>query len=110
MRSGSSRYRCVDPNNPEAAAVCDRGGEVVRRSELRPEMRWSGDRLVPTGFLVCDRHRDRPNPQERARRPRPDPEPVRDPRPMAGTPAGAGAGASGTAPLGAFTLNWNSLA
>ncbi len=77
-----SRYRCVNPRDPEAAAVCDRGGEVVRRSDLSPEMRWAGGRLVPTGLLVCDRHRDTPNAQDRALHLGPDPVPVREPRPL----------------------------
>ena len=62
--------------------MCDRGGEVVRRSELQPEMRYAGGRLVRTGFLSCARHMDAPNPQFGGQRPlRPDPVPVRDPRP-----------------------------
>jgi hypothetical protein len=76
------RYGAVDPRSPEAAGVCDRGGEVVKRSELMPEMRWAGDRLVPTGFLCCARHIDRPNPQDRPLRLSADPVPVADPRPF----------------------------
>lgn len=76
------RYSCVDPRHPEAAGVCDRGGEVQKRRDLHPEMQWSGGRLVPTGFLSCHRHMDVPNPQFGGQKPlRPDPVPVRNPRP-----------------------------
>lgn len=75
------RPRC-DRLNPEALAECGRGGgHLVRRSELAPQMQWAGDRLVPTGLLVCPRHMDVPNPQEQAKRLSADPVPVRDPRP-----------------------------
>jgi hypothetical protein len=80
------RYSCVDPRDPRAAGVCDRGGEVRRRSELRPEMRWAGNRLVETGFLVCAQHIDRPHPQDRVLILKPDPVPIRDPRPMTEMP------------------------
>ncbi len=79
-----SRFSCygvVDPNDSEAAGVCDRGGEVRKRRELRPELAYRGDRLVETGFLVCDHHRDVPQPQDRARHLPADPVPVRQPRP-----------------------------
>lgn len=60
-----SRYGLVSRRDPEGAARCDRGGEIRRRSELIAEMRWSGSRLVPTGFLCCARHLDVPHPQDR---------------------------------------------
>jgi hypothetical protein len=75
------RYGAVNPRMPEAAAVCDRGGEVVKRSALIREMRWAGKQLVPTGFLCCARHIDPPHPQDYALVLGPDPVPVRDPRP-----------------------------
>jgi hypothetical protein len=80
-----SRYGFVDATNPRAAGVCDRGGEIRKLSELRPQMRWAGDRLVATGWLVCRDHMDVPNAQDRVRRPRADPVPVSDPRPMPAT-------------------------
>ena len=77
------RYSCVDPRHPEAAGVCDRGGEVRRRRDLLPEMMWSGGKLIPTGFLSCRQHMDLPNPQFGGQRALPpDPVPVRDPRPI----------------------------
>jgi hypothetical protein len=75
-----SSYGFVNRLNPEAAARCDRGGEIRKRSELLQEMRWQGDRLVPTGFLCCAKHIDPPNPQDRTVRLRADPVPVRQPR------------------------------
>lgn len=72
----------VDPNHPEAAGICDRGGEVRKRRDLLPEMEWRGGRLVPNGFLVCRQHMDKPNPQLGGERPlKQDPVPVRNPRP-----------------------------
>lgn len=79
-----SRFSCygvVDPTNPEAAGICDRGGEVRKRRELHEEMEYRGDQLVWNGFLVCDHHRDRPQPQDRPKRLPADPVPVRQPRP-----------------------------
>jgi hypothetical protein len=75
-----SRYGRVDRLNPEAAARCDRGGEIRRRSELIPEMRWAGNRLVPTGRLCCAQHLDPPHPQDRVVVLPPDPAPVDLPR------------------------------
>ena len=86
------RYSTVDRNHPEAAGVCDRGGEVQKLRDLMPEMRWSGGRLMPTGFLSCARHMDIPNPQFGGQRTIPrDPVSVRNPRPPDG--------ATGPAPL-----------
>jgi hypothetical protein len=88
------RYTCVDPRDPRAAAVCDRGGEVRRHIDLIREMRWAGNRLVPSGFLVCRDHLDMPHPQDRVLILPPDPQPIRDPRPMLdfGDPAEGGPG------------------
>ena len=44
-------------------------------------MRWAGNRLVPTGFLVCSQHLDQPHMQDRVLILRADPVPVRHPRP-----------------------------
>lgn len=74
-----SKYGCVDPNDPEARGRCDRGGETRKLSELRPEYEYRGLQLVPNGFLVCDKHRDKPHPPW-VRPHDPDPEPVLNPR------------------------------
>ncbi len=76
-----SGYGAVDRNSPEAAGRCDRSGRIFKRRDLVEEMRWAGDRLVPTGFLVHPRYLDVPHPQDRLRRLVPDPRPVSDPRP-----------------------------
>ena len=75
------RYGAVSRRNPEAAGVCDRGGEVRKLRELKPEMMWAGNRLVPTGFLCCDQHRDPPHPQDRIPPVFADPQPIINPRP-----------------------------
>jgi hypothetical protein len=77
-----SQYGGVDPTNPEAAARCDRGGEVRRRSELKAEMIFAGGRLVPNGFLCCDQHIDRPFPQDALLVLPADPVPVIPSRPL----------------------------
>lgn len=75
----------VDPNNPRAWAICDRGGEIVHHDELMPEQHYVAGRLMPNGLLVCRKHIDVPNPQLGGHRAlRPDPVPVRNPRPPDG--------------------------
>ena len=76
------KYSSPSTQDPQAAGVCDRGGEVRQRSELIREMRWAGNRLVPTGFLCCIHHIDPPHPLDRTIVLQADPLPVRDPRPM----------------------------
>lgn len=75
------KYGRIDPRNPQAAGVCDRGGEVRKLSELMWEMRWAGDKLERTGFRCCRYHIDPPHPQDRTPPICDDPQPVRDPRP-----------------------------
>jgi hypothetical protein len=81
MSSKFGKYGWINRNNPEAAGVCDRGGEIRKRSELMAEMMYAGNRLVPNGFLCCRFHIDKPNPQSRPYDLRPDPVPVVNPRP-----------------------------
>jgi hypothetical protein len=80
MRRG--RYGAVSRSNPEAAGVCDRGGEVRKLSALRREMIYAGNRLVWNGMLCCERHIDPPHPQDRLLVLKPDPVPVKNPRPL----------------------------
>ena len=82
-----SRYGHLDRMNPEAAARCDRGGEIRKRSELMKEMFWAGNRLMPSGFLCCAQHIDRPQPQDRIPPIRIDPVPVDSPRPNIDDPS-----------------------
>lgn len=82
MANHFGRYGYVDPSKPEAAGICDRGGEVRKLRDLLPEMEWRGGRLVPNGLRVCRHHMDVPNPQIGGIVPlRTDPEPVLNPRP-----------------------------
>ena len=60
-----SRYGFVDRMNPEASARCDGAGEIVKHSDLKKQMRWSGSRLVWTGMMKCSRHLDHPQEQDR---------------------------------------------
>lgn len=76
-----SRRPKIDPRNPQAVGMCDRGAHVVLHKDLVKEMVYAGGKLVWNGLLVCRRHLDTPQPQDRPRAPRRDPIPVRDPRP-----------------------------
>ena len=60
-----SRYGFVDRMNPEASARCDGAGEIVKHSDLKKQMAWSGSRLVWTGMMKCSRHLDHPQEQDR---------------------------------------------
>lgn len=83
MVSYFGKYGKVDRNNPEAAGICDRGGEVRKYRELHKEMEWRGGRLVWNGFLVCRHHLDKPNPQiSGPNMLHEDPVPIRNPRPV----------------------------
>ena len=75
------RYGAVNRRDPQAAGVCDRGGEVRKLTELAWEMRWAGDKLVRTGFRCCAQHIDPPHPQDRTPPIVGDPKVVPDPRP-----------------------------
>lgn len=74
------KYVTIDPDNPEALAVCDRTGFVFRRKDLVRQMEWRGTRLVWTGFYVGRPYLDQPNPQLKSPTLEPDPVPVREPR------------------------------
>lgn len=71
----------VNPNWPEAFAVCDRCYKLFNRVDLRNEMEWRGPRLMPTGYRVCRHCEDIPQQQFRPRILPPDPVPIIDPRP-----------------------------
>jgi hypothetical protein len=76
------RYGSVNREHPEAAGVCDRGGEVRKLSELRKEMIWAGKTLRWNGMLCCAEHIDPPHDQDRVLILKPDPVPVQNPRPL----------------------------
>lgn len=74
------KYVHIDPDNPEALAICDYTGFVFHRKDLIRQMEWRGDRLLWTGFYVGRPFADAPNPQLRPPILPPDPVPVREPR------------------------------
>jgi hypothetical protein len=76
-----SKYGAIDQENPEPRGRCDRGGEIRKLSELKPEYEYRGLELRPNGFLCCDQHRDKPHPPWIRPKSGPDPEPVDNPRP-----------------------------
>lgn len=53
MSRPQSRYVRVDPQNPEAASICDRCGFWVPLRELTFQQAWAGSRLYDTGIFVC---------------------------------------------------------
>lgn len=72
----------VNPNAPQAFAVCDRCGTFYNRVDLTTQMDWAGTRLVSKNLAVCSGCLDQPAPFKRAFTLPPDPVPIRDPRPM----------------------------
>jgi len=78
---GNFRAR-VDPNHPEAFAICDQCGFLRNHCDLAKDMEWRGNNLVWTGFLVCqDTCLDVPYEFDRPIKMPPDPEPVVNARP-----------------------------
>jgi hypothetical protein len=71
----------VDARDPRAFGVCDDCGEWFNKVDLIPQMEWYGNRLMPTGFLVCWQCNDIPQDQLRTVILPPDPIPVEQPRP-----------------------------
>lgn len=72
----------VNPNAPQAFAVCDRCGTFYNRVDLTTQMDWAGTRLVSKNLAVCSGCLDEPAPFKRAFTLPPDPVPIRDPRAM----------------------------
>jgi hypothetical protein len=71
------KYAKVNPNSPEAWAVCDRCGFYRNTSDLVWQVEWAGQHLYNIRILVCrDRCYDTPNPQLRTVILPPDPLPV----------------------------------
>jgi len=71
----------VDPQNPEAFAVCDRCGFLYNHSDLRYQFEWRGNQLVNLRLLVCERCLDKPHEFTRPVILPPDPVPIPNPRP-----------------------------
>ncbi|MBN9433991.1 MAG: hypothetical protein J0I45_16290 [Bosea sp.] len=72
----------VDPDNPQAFAVCDRCGFWYNLVDLQWQYQYAGPVLQNTRFKVCRPCLDIPQPQLKPRILPPDPAPVFDPRPQ----------------------------
>ena len=66
----------IDAGNPSRAGLCDRCGFLFLLKDLRPQYLWAGQKLVDTGYLVCECCLDEPAPFERAIVLPPDPPPA----------------------------------
>jgi hypothetical protein len=75
-----TKYVTVDPENPNAFAVCDRSGFYFNHKDLHKQMEWRGNNLVWTGLLVGTPFLDIPNEQNRPPPIKADPIPVKNPR------------------------------
>lgn len=73
----------VNPQQPDALAVCERSGFTFNHKDLVWERQWQGTTLVNLRHLVARRFLDVPNPQLRTIILPPDPLPVLNPRPEA---------------------------
>jgi hypothetical protein len=72
----------VDPQNPEAFAVCDRCGFRRNHVDLAWQYQYAGNQLVNQRILVCaDKCLDVPHEFTRPAILPPDPVPIKDPRP-----------------------------
>lgn len=79
---GGNRRARVNPQHPEAFAICDRCGFVRNHADLIPQMEWRGNQLHPTGYLVCQETcLDEPHPGDQPVILSQDPEPVLNARP-----------------------------
>jgi hypothetical protein len=61
FRSGKA---LIDSEYPQRTAICERCGTLHNLINLSPQYRWSGFRLVNTGYLVCSQCLDEPIQQE----------------------------------------------
>lgn len=71
----------VDPNRPDAQAVCDRCGFWYNLKTLQWQYDWRGNQLTNLRVLVCPPCYDEPQPQLRPVIIPPDPIPLPDARP-----------------------------
>jgi hypothetical protein len=74
------KHVIIDEQSPFGLGICDYTGFVFNRKDLIKQMRWSGNAIVCTGFLVGRPYADIPNEQDRPPILPPDPVPLRDPR------------------------------
>jgi hypothetical protein len=71
----------LDPQRPQAFAICDRCGFMYRHCDLQWDTQYHGRQIRRTGFLVCASCNDVPNPTLRPIVLPPDPVPILNPRP-----------------------------
>lgn len=74
------RHVRVNERNSQALAQCDFSDFTYQKKDLVRQMRWSGNSLVWTGWLVGHDQVDVPNMLDRPPPVKADPYPVRDPR------------------------------
>ena len=70
------RHAQLDPQRPQAFAICDTCGFLYNHRDLRWGVEWQGNQVRKTGFLVCPTCWDQPNPVLRAKVLPADPVPV----------------------------------
>ncbi len=51
----------VDPEDPQAFAICDRCGALHNHSALQFQYQWQGNTLENLGSLVCEPCLDKPS-------------------------------------------------
>lgn len=95
---GSFPRARADVNHPESWGVCDRCGFVFNLKDLKRQMRYSGNALTWTGYLVDDLCLDVPFQLDRPLALPPDPAPVKNPRPNFWAQQEAGSGPSAAPP------------
>lgn len=66
----------VDPESPDAFAICDRCGNLFNHRDLRWQYQWQGFNLFNKRLLVCEDCLDKPSPFLRAIVVSADPQPV----------------------------------
>ncbi len=71
----------VDPQNPQAFAVCDRCRMLYNHTDLRWQYQYRGNSLMNIRLLVCERCLDKPHEFTRPVILPPDPVPIPYPRP-----------------------------
>lgn len=81
MAYGSNAFRArLDPQAPQAQAVCDSCGAWYSLVDLRAQYEYYGDDLKDTGYLYCYRCISQPQPQLSTPILPEDPQPVLNPR------------------------------
>ena len=70
----------IDPNDPEGVGICDYSSRPFPRGELVRQMKYSGDRVIWTGFMVAKRYMDPLDPGDKPKKGGSDPLPIEDAR------------------------------